>query len=562
MTVEELNQIIASGETLSVEFKSDRNRLPDSELTDALAAMANADGGVLLEGVEDDGTITGLHKAHLDVEGIVPLIENRTTPGLTVSVERVDCGDAVCVAVIYVKKSKMLIATNDGKYLRRRIGGNGKPEVVAIKPADVQSWHSSLGVYDPSEMIFEGVSAEELDPLQRVRVRRLIDEYSTEKFLLQLSDEELDKALGFCAEVEGVLHPTLTGLLILGTERLLKRHVPSHEVAFQVLKAGKVKVNEFRRRPLLEIFEEFNMMFGALYSEEEMEIGLFRKGIPNFDKTAFREAFVNALVHRDYNILGCVHIQFDDYGLMISSPGGFIDGVTVDTLLTAAPKSRNSRLADAIKRIGLAERTGRGVDRIFEGLLKYGRPAPDYSESNRSSVTVRMLETKADSLFVRMLMRREDRGVNMPIDSLLVLSALRDGELTARELSSVLKKGEAATRGVIGILLKEGMIEQRIEGRVHVYFLGKAYHQAVGEEVAYTKLVGIDPIRHREMVKAFIMQHGSAKRGDIMKLCDLTRSCAYKLLISMCKRGEIVRKGERNQALYVLPTEARCNEVQ
>ena len=46
---------------------------------------------------------------------------------------------------------------------------------------------------------------------------------------------------------------------------------------------------------------------------------------------------------------------------------------------------------ESFKRIGLAERTGRGVDRIFEGLLKYGRPAPDYSESNSAVVTVRML---------------------------------------------------------------------------------------------------------------------------------------------------------------------------
>jgi ATP-dependent DNA helicase RecG len=341
-------------------------------------------------------------------------------------------------------------------------------------------------------------------------------------------------------------------MLILGTEKLLRKHVPSHEAAFQVLKAGKVKVNEFRRKPLLEIFEEFKMMFGAQYSEDEMEIGLFRKGIPNYDKTAFREAFVNALVHRDYNMLGCIHVQFDDLGLRISSPGGFIEGVTVDNLLTAAPKSRNSCLADAIKRIGLAERTGRGVDRIFEGLLKYGRPAPDYSESNSAVVTVRMLEAKADTLFVRMLMNREDRGIDMPIDSLLVLSALRDGELTVQELAAVLKKGETATRGVIGVLLREGMIEQRVEGKVHVYFLGKAYHQEVGEEVAYTKMVGIDRIRHKEMVLEFLQHHGRIVNREAMKLCDLSRNCAYKLLDKMVRDNEIVKKGGGRWTYYTL----------
>lgn len=550
MTLEELISIVTGGETLTIEFKSDVKRLPDGELVDALAAMANSQGGVLFEGVEDDGSITGLCKAHLDVEGIVPLVENRTTPGLVVSVEKIDCGDGLWVGVVHVKKSKLLIATNDGKYLRRRLDANHKPEVVAIKPAEVQSWQSTLGTYDPSEMIFEGVSMDELDPLQRVRLRRIIEEYSEEKSLLKLSDEELDKALGLCAESEGALHPTLAGMLILGTEKLLRKHVPSHEAAFQVLKAGKVKVNEFRRKPLLEIFEEFKMMFGAQYSEDEMEIGLFRKGIPNYDKTAFREAFVNALVHRDYNMLGCIHVQFDDFGLRISSPGGFIEGVTVDNLLTAAPKSRNSCLADAIKRIGLAERTGRGVDRIFEGLLKYGRPAPDYTESNSSVVTVRMLEAKADTLFVRMLMNREDRGIDMPIDSLLVLSALRDGELTVQELSAVLKKGETATRGVIGVLLREGMIEQRVEGKVHVYFLGKAYHQEVGEEVAYTKMVGLSHVRKINMIQEHLDQHHKISCGQIMELCDVERAEAKKLLSEVRAKTNLRLVGHGRGAHY------------
>ena len=107
MTLEELKGIVTGGETLTIEFKSDVKRLPDGELVDALAAMANSQGGILFEGVEDDGSITGLCKAHLDVEGIVPLVENRTTPGLVVSVEKIDCGDGLWVGVVHVKKSKL-----------------------------------------------------------------------------------------------------------------------------------------------------------------------------------------------------------------------------------------------------------------------------------------------------------------------------------------------------------------------------------------------------------------------------------------------------------------------
>ncbi len=80
--------------------------------------------------------------------------------------------------------------------------------------------------------------------------------------------------------------------------------------------------------------------------------------------------------------------KLDDDGLAISSPGGFIEGVGIGNLLVTPPRSRNPLLADIIKRIGLAERTGRGIDRIFEGMLRYGRPAPDYSMSTDYTVAV------------------------------------------------------------------------------------------------------------------------------------------------------------------------------
>ena len=62
-------------------------------------------------------------------------------------------------------------------------------------------------------------------------------------------------------------------------------------------------------------------------------------------------------------------------GLNIANPGGFIEGVSIKNLLTAEPHGRNPQLADALKRIGLAERTGRGIDRIYEGWI------PGFAES-------------------------------------------------------------------------------------------------------------------------------------------------------------------------------------
>ena len=65
----------------------------------------------------------------------------------------------------------------------------------------------------------------------------------------------------------------------------------------------------------------------ARVTEQEIQVGLFRVPIPNYEPIAFREAFVNALVHRDYYRIGAVTVQIQPDVLQISSPGGFVQGV-------------------------------------------------------------------------------------------------------------------------------------------------------------------------------------------------------------------------------------------
>lgn len=76
--------------------------------------------------------------------------------------------------------------------------------------------------------------------------------------------------------------------------------------------------------------------------------------IPKVERGAFREAVANTLIHRDYHRLGAVHVRLDGHGLTVSNPGGLVDGVTLDNLLTTEPRPRNGSLADAMKCIGYA----------------------------------------------------------------------------------------------------------------------------------------------------------------------------------------------------------------
>jgi ATP-dependent DNA helicase RecG len=501
--------------------------------------------------VEDEGTVTGLHQSHQDMRSLAAFIANRTNPPLSITAEKVVI-DQVPIAHIRVPKSRRLVSTSEGLLQRRRLLANGRPEAVPFYPHEFIQHQSGLGLVDPSAMPFPEVPLDELDPLQRLRIRNAIKKYGGDQSLIPLADEELDGALGLVTETSGQRCPTLAGLLLLGNEAVLRRHLPAYEVAFQVLHGTNVQVNEFFRKPLLETFEEVELLFRARVNEEEIQIGLFRVPVPNYDRRAFREAFVNALVHRDFSRLGAVHIRLDDAGLTISSPGGFIEGVTLDNLLVVSPRSRNPLLADIIKRIGLAERTGRGIDRIFEGMLRYGRPAPDYGMSDATTVTLQMTNSEADLSFLKMVVEQEERLGDMPIDSLIILSRLREERrLSTADLAPSVQKPEPQVRATLERLAEAGLVEAHGSGRGRTYTLSAKIYRQTGKKADYIRQAGFDSIQQEQMVLSFIDKHGTIRRAEVMELCHLTKDQAAKLLKKLAKDGKLTMKGERRGAYYV-----------
>lgn len=546
-----LTELIQQGETLTLEFKSDLKCLPDRDLIAAVVSLANTEGGSLLLGVEDNGEVTGLHRKHQNMQSLSGFIANRTTPALMVEV-REHSQQEHLVAQIIVQKSRQLVSTSEGLLQRRRLKADGTPEAVPFYPHEFTQRQSTMGLTDPSATLLEQIEVAQLDPIQRLRLRNAIKKYGGDSSLLPLDDEELDNALGLVMERNGKRYPTVAGLLLLGTESLLRQHLPTYEVAFQVLRGTDVQVNEFYRKPLLETFEEVDLQFRPWVIEEEIQVGLFRVPVPNYDRRAFREAFVNALVHRDYSTLGAVHVRLDDDGLSISSPGSFIDGVTLKNLLVVSPRSRNPLLADIIKRVGLAERTGRGIDRIFEGMLRYGRPAPDYSLSSSYTVSVNLSNAAPDLAFLKMVVEHEDKLGGLPIDSLIILSRLRDERrLCTADFVESVQKSETNVRSTIEKLVEIGLLESHGTGRGRTYTLSAQLYQSAGQEAEYIRQAGFRPIQHEQMVLNYIDKHGSIKRADAADLCRITPTQATRLLQRLVKTQEIQATGAGKATRYV-----------
>ena len=542
--------VIPTRETLEIEFKSDRAKLPDNDLVDAVVAFANTIGGTIYLGVENDGTVTGLHKAHQDYTQLAAYIANKTVPPVSVRVELLE--EEFPVLAIHVPKCRSIVASSVGKIQRRRLKADGTPENVPMYPFEINTRLSELSLLDFSAQPVPGSSYGDLDPLERERLRKIILAYpGGEKNLLELSDEELDKALQLVITVGDQVVPTYTGMLLLGKQEKLREYMPTAESGFLMMNGTEVSTNETFYLPLLAATERMLDFVNARNPEQEMEMGLFRISIPEFDKRAVREAIVNAFSHRDYTQLGRVLVRMDSDGLTVTNPGGFIEGVTIQNILTVEPHGRNPVLADALKRIGLAERSGRGVDRIYEGSLRYGRALPDYSETSSTSVALFIPRGMPDKSLVYLISEQQQKtGVPVPLNALLVLNLLRQSRrMTTAEISKEAHIPEAKMRATLEYLTETGIIEAIGTGRGRAYILSAKSYK---DPAKYVRQTGIDQLRFPELVMKLAKQQGYVSRKDVVELLHISPSQAYRLLRKMVEDGQLTRQGNTISARYYI----------
>ena len=540
-------------ESLTVEFKSDTRRLADEELIAAVVCLTNSEGGDLYVGVEDDGRVTGLHRTHQNSTTLAAMIANRTNPPVSVRAT-ILVEDGQQIAHVEAPKSTRLVATSEGLLQRRRIQADGTPQCVPLYPHEFVSRQSDLGTLDYSSLTVTGATHVDFDPLERERLRQLIERYGGDRTLMGLSDEEIEGALGLIRREDGQRTPTVAGLLLLGRESALRQHLPTHEVAFQLLSGTDVRVNDFYRTPLLKTFERIMEQFTARVEEQEIQVGLFRVPIPNYDTRSFREAFVNALVHRDYTRLGAVYVRWEQDAIVISNAGGFVEGVTLENILVTEPRPRNPTLADAVKRIGLAERTGRGVDLIYQGMLRYGRPAPDYRRSNALSVVVTLSGSAADVGLLRLFLTEEDRRQNgLPIDSLIALSLLwRERRIDTPTLARVIQRDDSAARNVLERLVEAGLVQAHGIKKGRTYTLSFAVYREVGQPEGYIRQAGIEGMQQEQMIMGYVKNNGQITRGEVISLCKVSPDQATRALRKLVNEGQLHLVGERKSAVYKL----------
>ena len=548
-----MSRMVPYEETLSIEFKSDIKKYGDNDLFEDVVAFANTEGGDLYLGVEDDGMITGVHPEHANPVTLGAYIANNTVPPISTRCEIVE--DEKPVLRITVPKSYGgIVATRSGKILRRRMKIDNTPENVPMYPTEIATRLSDLRLLDYSTMIVLEGSLADIDPLELERLRRIVLAYNGDKALLELDDRELLKALGFTREQNGTIYPTIAGILMVGKVSSIEKFVPTGISSFQVLEGTSVRVNEDYTLPVLAAIEKIVAHTEVWNPEQELEMGLFRMPAPEFDKRALREAIVNAFCHRDYSIMGRVRVAITDEGLTIANPGGFIEGVTIQNLLTAEPHGRNQLLADALKRVGLAEKTGRGIDRIYEGSLIYGRRLPDYSNSTSKTVSLFIPRSKPDVQLARIISDEQNRlGRPLPINTLLVLNTLKEiPRSDAKQIAEAANLSEIIVKTVLDKAVENGLVEPYGAGKGRNYMLSHKLYQDKSKTIGYVRQKDIDEARYPEMIVNMARKTEFIARADVVNLLHVNEDKAYNLLKALTRQGILSMVNKGRYAKYKL----------
>lgn len=549
MDMTELRALLAGGETERVEFKKQVN---DDELVEAVVCLANGSGGRLLVGVDDEGRVVGAAPRHGDrtePSRVEALILSRTRPSVQASVDTAAAGEGE-VLMVEVPAASTVVATSSGKYLRRAVGADGEPQCLPMEPHEVLSRVSSVGALDFSRVPLRDVGLEELSPVELVRYRELAGD-GGDRVLAALSDTDLLGALDLLASGE----VTVGALLLFGREEAIRRKLPVYEVGFQELAGLEVRTNEIGAAPLLRAMTEISDRVKARNPEEEIEVGLVRIPLPRYAAAAVRELIANAFIHRDYAARGATLVEISEAGLSVSNPGGFPEGIGASNLLTAPPRARNPALADAFKRAGLVERTGRGINRAFMSQLELGRPAPDYSRSNTNSVVVQVHSGPADKELAAFAAEARRAGEPFSLEDLLVLHEVRlERRITVARAAELFQVDRGRARVVLNDLADRGLVETRGRTRGLSYHLAASLYRRFGEPAQYADVRGFDRIQQEQMVLTFVDRHESITRREAADLCRITSEQASRLLRRLRDEGKLTLIGEKRAARYLKST--------
>ena len=546
LTSAEFEQILSKGENLTVEFKSWVHAKDMKErislAVDELVAFANAKGGTVYLGVEDDGTVTGC--TDYDTQKIMESIYDRTRPALFTDVEVIRYGEKDVLA-IKVDQDGTTYATSDGRCLKR-LGRNSKP----YYPDEMSNKYTSVQSPDFSGQILSDSTVEDINVIEIYHLKEKLKMRDPQSSLPELEDMSFLRDLGLIKEDTGIDRLTVAGLLFVGKEASINRLLPQAEVIYLHYSESNMEEYDSRlnlKQPIISVIDRLTEKIQNTNKIVNVQVGLFRLEVEDFSEKVFQEALLNALSHRDYLNMGAVYVKHYPDRIVIENPGTFPEGITEKNIITHPSTPRNKLIAETLQRLKYVQRTGQGVDIIFREMVSSGKPYPQYHVYNEA-VALTIFSAIDDENFVKFIASEQDKMQKMlPLSELMILRYLTDHKrIMLSEAQDLTQLPAAEARKSCNDLVKSGLIE--LSGKE--YMLTAKVYEAIKSDVEYVQDTVIRYVKAKSLIGEYLKSAEFITNEKIRELCGFTRQQARTTLDKMQSEGILRLEGKGRAARY------------
>jgi ATP-dependent DNA helicase RecG len=384
----ELLEIITNGENSGVEFKRDDIR--PEQLAKEVVALANLRGGIILLGVEDDGTISGIQRDNLE-EWVMDTVFTRYIHPLILpfyEVVRMEDGKKVAIISFPQGTSKpYVLRHNDREDIFIRLGSTSR---IATREQQARLFESG-GILHSELIPVPGTSLQSLD---LERIRNYLEYFIKDPDIPELNEEWEKRliAFGFLVEVHpGLIACTIAGLVLFGLNP--RRYLKQAGIRFVVYnsddkeyhtdydgiidgpmvsryfvdeKNGNLKVIDSG------IIDRFSDILLPYISQDEDELidSFQRKKIWNYPLGAVRETVINALSHRDWTRFIDIEVNRFIDRIEVVSPGTLPNSMNIEKMITGQRSPRNNLIVDTLRDYGYVDSKGMGIKKKVIPLMK------------------------------------------------------------------------------------------------------------------------------------------------------------------------------------------------
>ena len=334
-------------------------------------------------------------------------------------------------------------------------------------------------------------------------------------------------------------------LILFGKKASLGRFLALAELIFEYRPteiSGPASVRKEFRQGFFSYYDELWNLINERNDVQHYQEGFFIFDIPTFSERPIRESILNAVCHRDYQLGGSVFIRQYPRKLIIESPGGLPVGITVDNILDRQ-SPRNRCIAEIFARCGLVERSGQGMNLIFEQSIQQGKALPDFTGTDQYQLVLTLNCQVQDPLFVQFLEKvAREKNAAFTTDDFLILDVIHREHQIPDKYKSRLK-----------YLDDMGVIETVGRGRGVRRILSRRFYSMAGKKGTYTRKRGLDHETNKKLIEKHI--HDQARAGATLEelqevLPALSRGSLKWLLQSLKSEGRIHVVGKTRGARW------------